>query len=68
MPKYAGDPRWIEARRWSKCSKKDCSEQIDKGMRAFYYPQGGHIFAVACGHADEAARDFAAAKADEEAF
>jgi hypothetical protein len=65
---YKNDPRWITAKRWSKCSGKDCDEQIDKGMRAFYYPEGGQIFASTCGHAQAAERDFNSAKFDEEGF
>ncbi len=60
---YSGDPRWITARFPSKCAK--CGQPINKGERAFYYPNGKQIFAVPCGHAEDNARDFEALAFDE---
>ena len=56
--KYAQDPRWITARFASTCSGRDCSQRIEAGEEAFYYPSGKQLYAVACGHAEENSADF----------
>lgn len=58
-----GDPYWLKARFDGACAR--CGEPIKRGDSAFYYPQGRTILAKPCGHAEEAARDFAAHAADE---
>ena len=63
---YAGDPHWITARYPGTCAARECSEAITKGDRAFYYPHGKALYAVACGHADANSRDFEAAAFDED--
>lgn len=53
---YSGDPHWIDVRYTGKCSK--CSEVLKKGQRAFYYPNGKHLYCQANGCATAAESDF----------
>ena len=62
------DPRWITARFNSQCHGRDCAQVIRKGERAFYYPNGKRIYAVACGHAESNANDFETCRFDEESY
>jgi hypothetical protein len=57
------DPRWITVKCSGACTK--CDAPIKKGERAFYYPIGRMLLGSACGHGEEAQRDFDAAVADE---
>ena len=65
MKRYALDPYWMNVRFPGTCRK--CGRQIKRGERAFYYPNGKHLFceAAPCGQA--AAADFQAC-AEDEAF
>ncbi len=65
---FAGDPRWITARFDGTCNGRDCTQAIKRGDEVFYYPEGRRVLAKPCGHADEAARDFAAHRADEDVY
>jgi hypothetical protein len=65
---YSNDPRWLTARFAGKCSTKDCGARVKPGDRVFYYPSSKAIYAQTCGHADDNARDFAAASFDEEGY
>ena len=66
MSSYSRDPRWITAKYAGKCNKAGCGAEIRKGDRAFSYPATRTLLGSACGHADEAARVFEAARFDEE--
>lgn len=66
MSSYPGDPRWITARYPGKCGKAGCGAPIKKGDRAFSYPSTRTLYGSACGHADQGARDFEAARQDED--
>lgn len=65
MKRYALDPYWLTVRFAGTCHT--CGRPIKRGERAFYYPNGKHLFceAPACGQA--AAADFHAC-AEDEAF
>jgi len=64
--RYARDPYWLDRVRYpATCAKPGCTQEIARGDRAFYYPRGRALYAVPCGHADAAARDFAACAEDE---
>lgn len=61
---YSGDPRWIDVRYPTTCSK--CGRSIQKGEKAFYYPNGKQFY---CDHDDcggQASRDFGANVFDED--
>ena len=63
MPSYKGDPRWITIRYQGTCSK--CRKTLQKGARAFHYPNGrGGTLCETCG--EPAAERFAAEAADED--
>jgi hypothetical protein len=66
MARYQGDPRWLTARFAGTCSRVGCTQAIKSGDQVFYYPQGRIALAKACGHADDAARDFNSHAADED--
>jgi hypothetical protein len=68
MPRYQGDPRWLEARYEGTCHKPGCEQAIRKGDRVFYYPKTRTVLARPCGHAEEAARDFEAHRQDEDGY
>ena len=67
MKRYQGDPYWLTARFNSKChgDKGNCQQGIKKGEQAFYYPNGKHIYAVPCGHAESNSVDFESHAFDE---
>lgn len=58
---FPQDPRWIVAKYPGKCF---CGSAIAKGERCFYYPNTRTLKCVKC--SEQAARDFEAAKQDEE--
>ena len=62
-----GDPGWITARYAGKCTgnRGECPQVIKRGERAFYYPNGKHLLAQGCGHAEAAEADFASMRFDE---
>lgn len=60
MATYSSDPRWIVARYAGTDVK---GNKFAKGDRVFFYPNGKRIYAGAA--ADDAARDFEAARSDE---
>ena len=60
---YSRDPRWLTVRYAERCSS--CGTAIPKEAEAFYYPSGKHLLGTACGHADDAARDFDAISFDD---
>ena len=62
MPSYKGDPRWITTRYKGICSK--CRKTLQKGARAFHYPNGRDTLCETCG--EPAAERFAAEAADED--
>ena len=63
MPSYKGDPRWITIRYKGACSK--CRKTIQKGARAFHFPNScGRTLCETCG--EPAAERFAAERADED--
>ena len=64
MPRYAGDPRWIEARYPGKCAGAGCGAAIPKKARAYYFPKGRILYCTKCG--EQKAAEFAAAAADED--
>jgi hypothetical protein len=66
MKRYALDPYWMTARYPGTC--RQCGRTIKRGERAFYYPNGKHLFCATgrdCGQV--ASADFDAA-ANDEAF
>ncbi|KKW13239.1 MAG: hypothetical protein UY48_C0003G0061 [Candidatus Gottesmanbacteria bacterium GW2011_GWB1_49_7] len=44
---------------------KECTQKIKRGERCFYYPDSKTIYASACGHAEEASKDFSSMTFDE---
>lgn len=60
MPRYAGDPRWIEARYAGACRR--CGRDVKPGERVFYYPRERAIYCAAdgCGGAESARFESAA--------
>lgn len=42
MPRYQHDPRWINVRYAASCCR--CGRRINKGDRAFYFPNGRDLF------------------------
>lgn len=61
-----GDPYWMDARFGGTCGSKGCTDEIKKGDRIFYYPNGRSALVGAC--AEAAARDFASCMFDEGSF
>jgi len=59
----ARDPYWLNAKFASGCGNSSCPNQIRKGDRIFYYPNGRKALCPAC--SETAGRDFDAAKQDE---
>ena len=66
--RFKCDPKWIIVRYPAKCAKPDCEIPITPGERAFYYPEDRTLYGSRCGHAEEATRDFAAHRADEDRY
>ena len=66
--RFKCDPKWITARYPAKCAKSGCAAPITPGERAFYYPEDRSLYGVRCGHGEEAARDFAAHRIDEDGY
>jgi hypothetical protein len=62
------DPYWLSAKYDGQCDAPGCNHAIRRGDRAFYYPNTRTILAAECGHADAAAREFDAARADEDNY
>ena len=63
MSSYKGDPRWITIRYKGACSK--CRKTLQKGARAFHYPNDrGATLCETCG--EPAAERFATEVADED--
>jgi hypothetical protein len=44
---YPRDPHWITVRYPGKCTK--CGDAIERGQRAFYYPNGKTMYGESCG-------------------
>ena len=75
MASYRQDPHWMTARYPGKCA--GCARPINKGERAFYYPNGKRMYggqfdrtanpacAVGCGCGDQRSSEFESARADE---
>lgn len=61
-----GDPYWMNARFGSTCGSKGCTDEIKKGDRVFYYPNGRSTFVGEC--AEAAARDFNSCMFDERGY
>ena len=55
-----GDPRWISAKYQGTCS---CGATIQKGARAYYFPNGKTIKCETCGETEAAS--FEGARFDE---
>jgi len=66
MSRYAKDPYWITTKYPSQCAQ--CGGSIVRGERSFYYPNGKYLLGSRCKHAEQAAREFAAAALDEEIY
>jgi hypothetical protein len=66
--RFKCDPRWITARYPANCAKPGCTTPITPGERAFYYPEDRDLYGLRCGHGEEAARDFAAHRIDEDGY
>ena len=66
--RFKSDPKWIAVRYPAKCAKSGCEVQITPGERAFYYPEDQSLYGVRCSHGEEAARDFAAHRIDEDGY
>jgi hypothetical protein len=66
--RFKCDPKWIIARYPAKCAKSGCGAPIIPGERAFYYPEDRSLYGYRCGHGEEAARDFAAHRIDEDGY
>ena len=66
--KFKCDPTWITVRYPARCAKSGCAVPITPGERAFYYPEDRTLYGSRCGHGEEAARDFADKRADEDGY
>ena len=66
--RFKSDPKWIIARYPAECAKPGCEVPITPGERAFYYPEDRTLYGARCGHGEEAARDFAAHRIDEDGY
>jgi hypothetical protein len=66
--RFKCDPKWIAVRYPARCAKPGCEIPITAGERAFYYSEDGTLYGVRCGHCEEAARDFAARRIDEDGY
>ena len=66
MPSYSNDPRWITARFASACPQ--CKTAIRKGDSAYYFPATKTVLCAGDDCGGQAARDFEAARFDEECF
>jgi hypothetical protein len=64
MKRYRNDPYWLTAKWPGHCAK--CNTPIKAGERAFYYPHERRLYSGEC--AEQAARDFECAAADEETW
>jgi hypothetical protein len=64
MMRYAGDPRWTQARYSGNC--RSCRAPIGRGERVYYWPRGGAVSCEVCGEVE--ARRFAAEAFDEELY
>ncbi len=66
--RFKSDPKWIIARYPARCAEPNCQTDISPGERAFYYPSDKALYGDRCGHGQEAARDFAAQRIDEDGY
>ena len=62
--RYQGDPRWLDSVRYpAVCTR--CGKPIKRGDRAFYYPNGRHLYCDGPGCGQDCAADFQSAAEDE---
>jgi hypothetical protein len=66
--RFKCDPKWITVRYPARCAEPNCQTEINSGERAFYYPEERSLYGSRCGHAEEAARDFAGHRIDEDGY
>jgi hypothetical protein len=66
--RFKCDPKWITVRYPARCSKPNCRTEISPGERAFYFPEDRTLYGSLCGHGEEAGRDFAAHRIDEDGY
>ena len=50
MTRYAGDPRWIEARYPGNC--RSCGSPFARGERVLYWPRRGAVSCGVCGEVE----------------
>lgn len=62
---YRQDPRWIRVRYPTTCV---CGAALHRGGRAFFFPATNRLHGERCGCGERAARDFEAARFDEEVY
>jgi hypothetical protein len=66
--RFKSDPKWITVRYPVRCAKSACEVPITAGERAVYYPEERSLYGSRCGHGEEAAREFAAHRRDEDGY
>ena len=65
MARYSLDPKWITVKYSGSCVK--CGTALERGSRAYYRPNGKHLYGQdCCGAADTEAREFEALSFDED--
>lgn len=62
---YRSDPRWIRVRYPTTCV---CGAALPRGDRAFFFPATNRLHGERCGCGERAAREFDAARFDEEVY
>ena len=66
--RFIADPRWITVRHPTRCTQPNCQTPINSGECGFYYPADKSLYGSRCGHGEQAARDFAARRSDEDGY
>lgn len=66
--RYSNDPRWITVKYQVQFGCSRCHEPIARGARAFFYPIGKQLLCDSENCGKQAARDFEAARSDEEGY
>ena len=66
MTGYARDPYWLTAKFTSSC--KGCNATVNRGDRAFYYPNTRSIYGDQCGCAATQSADFDSHAFDESQY
>ncbi len=66
--RFKWDPRWITVRFPATCARPGCDVPITPGERAFHYPEDRTLYGLDAATGEEAAREFAAHRLDQDGF